>query len=525
MPSSWRLADVRRLAPLDRVLIATFVVLGVLSTIQIVAPDRARPIVAAGLDTVVDTVTTLVTLGVAVLTWARYRDQHEPVALAQSAAFVVLAFANAVALLLVVTQLDGARGIEQWLPGQAALYIASFSPVLAAALLVEGLRESLVGRSSTRLKIGIGVALAGVVVFLAFLQVGAGVLPPLSSPFDATVGPLHPALPGPLPVATPLGVLVRVIAASLFLWAAVLSRRLYLLRSSIGDGYLTVGFVIAAFSEALLAIQPGTYPGVVTGGDFLRVAFDVVLLLGIEAAARTLLEALRMTSFLRERVQESEAESAALEERARLARELHDGLAQDLWLAKLKVGRLAVLAEDGSEVESITGELERAVDNGLAEARQAVLALRSSRTSDTSFCDLLGGYLDDVADGFGLPIEFECERELPPMSLRVKAELLRIAQEALSNVRRHADATLVTIRVTVEGDRLALVVHDNGRGFDAASLGEKGFGLTSMRERASLVGGTLTVTSRPHDGTRVAVDVPLTLATSANLHVDRGHRE
>ena len=450
MPSRWRFADVRRLAPLDRVLIGTFVLLGALSAIPIVAPDLARPIVATGLDTVVDTVTTLVTLGVSVLAWARYRDQHEPVALAQAAAFGALSFANAVALLLVVTQLDGAPGIERWLPGQAALYVTSFSPLLAAALLVVGLRESLSGRSSRRLKIGIGIAFAAAMVFLAFLQVGPGVLPPLSSPFDATVGPLPPTLPTLLPVATPLGILVRVIAASLFLWAAALSRRLYIRQPSVGDGYLTVGFVIAAFSEVFLAIQPGTYPGVVTGGDILRVAFDVVLLLGIEAAARSLLGALRLASFLQQRVQESEADRAALEERARLARELHDGLAQDLWLAKLKVGRLAVVAEEGSEVESITDELERAIDAGLAEARQAVMALRSARRSDTSFCDLLGGYLDDVADGFGLPIEFECDPALPPISLRVNAELLRIAQEALSNVRRHADATLVTVRVTAD---------------------------------------------------------------------------
>jgi signal transduction histidine kinase len=524
VPSPWELAELRRLAPLDRILIGTLAALGVMSMVPVVAPHLGVPVVAAGLDAAMDTVTTLVTLTVAALALARYRDQREPVALAQATAFLLLAFANAVALLLVVGLLDQSPWVEHWLPGQAAIYVASFMPLLAAAVLVVGLRETLRSGSSRHVRAAIAIAVVAVLGFVLFVQVGASMLPALASPFDATSIRLPAIGAGSFPVATPLGVLVRGSASALFLWAAVLSRRLYRRRPSIGDGYLTVGFVIAAFSEAFLAVYPGTYPGVVTGGDLLRIAFDVVLLLGIEADARARLGALRRASFLQERIQESEANRAAAEERARLARELHDGLAQDLWLAKLKIGRLAVLAEAGSEIEAVTGDLERAIDSGLAEARQAVMALRSAGTSETSFCELLGGYLDDVADGFGLPIEFECDADLPAIGLRAKAELLRIAQEALSNVRRHADATLVNVRVRAQDDRLTLVVRDNGRGFDTAVIEGKGFGLTSMRERASLIGGGLKVVSRPMDGTRVEVNVPLPAGAEADLRVDRPHR-
>jgi signal transduction histidine kinase len=76
----------------------------------------------------------------------------------------------------------------------------------------------------------------------------------------------------------------------------------------------------------------------------------------------------------------------------------------------------------------------------------------------------------------------------------------------------------------VQDDRLTLVVRDNGRGFDPAVIGGKGFGLTSMRERASLIGGGLNVVSRPRDGTRVEVDVPLSAGAAADLRVDEAHR-
>ena len=132
---------------------------------------------------------------------------------------------------------------------------------------------------------------------------------------------------------------------------------------------------------------------------------------------------------------------------------------------------------------------------------------------------MLAHSVDDFADRFGLRVEFECEEDLPPLSPRAQAEALRIAQEALTNVRRHADASLVRVRAAVEDGRLVLVVGDNGCGFDPATVGETAYGLASMRERAALIGGELRIDSAPQDGTRVSLLVPLQLATAPAMTI------
>jgi signal transduction histidine kinase len=116
--------------------------------------------------------------------------------------------------------------------------------------------------------------------------------------------------------------------------------------------------------------------------------------------------------------------------------------------------------------------------------------------------------VEDFGDRFGLRAEFELVGEGPALSARAQAELLRILQEALNNVRKHADATVVRVRVSSDAGTASLVVTDNGRGFEPAEVDDGRYGLQSMRERAELIGGRLAVESHPQDGTRVRVDVP-----------------
>jgi signal transduction histidine kinase len=318
-----------------------------------------------------------------------------------------------------------------------------------------------------------------------------------------------------VPSATPLGVVVEVVGAALFLWAAGISRSLYRRDGSIGDAYLTVGLVFAAFAQVEVAFHPGAYTGLVTIGDVMRLAFDVILLLGIQAEAAAAMSGLRRANDDLARLQVVELERAALQERARLARELHDGLAQDLWLAKLATGRLAALPDLGLAARALAEELSGTIDDGLAEARQAVAALRLSAGSPGTLCEMLASSVDDFADRFGLQVEFDCQGDLPPMSARAQAESLRITQEALTNVRRHADATVVRVRAALEEGRLVVVIGDNGRGFDPDAVGGSGFGVASMRERAALIGGELHIDSRPQDGTRVRLIVPFATVASA----------
>jgi signal transduction histidine kinase len=341
----------------------------------------------------------------------------------------------------------------------------------------------------------------------------AGSLPALGT--VAGTSPRGAVMPGEwLPVSTPLGAAASMLVAGLYLWAAALSRRLYRRDGSIGDAYLSLGLVFASLAQVATAVHPGVYTGVVSSGDLLRLAFDITLLAGIQAEARATLRHLRAANTDLARLKVVEVERAALAERAHLSRELHDGLAQNLWLAKLKAGRLAALSDLGPEATALTDELAMAIDAGLAEAREAVTALRLADEPVGTLRGLLSRSADDFADRFGMRVEFECVADLPALPPRAQAEALRIAQEALSNVRRHADATFVRVRAAVEEGRLVVAVGDNGRGFDPEAVGQNAFGLASMRERAALIGGELRIESAPQDGTRVSLLLPLAMAAA-----------
>jgi signal transduction histidine kinase len=488
-------------ASLDGALVAVAIVLTLGAAASDVLPVLDARVVAPSLDLVLDTVTTMMTLSVAALCWVRFRRSGEPIALLQSAAFLVLAIAGGLLLLLVTTGFDRQAGMALVARGQAPLYDASVARVFAAALLVMGGVTSLrAGRLPHALGIVLGSAL-GMLLIVALLQVAADRLPALGS-----IG--GPELPSPMP----LGTAIALLGAALFLWAALLSRRLYRRDGSIGDAYLAVGLVVAAFAQVANAAYPGTYTGIVTSGDALGLAFDVILLLGIQAEAGALMTRVRLANEDLARLHGVEVERAALEERSRLSRELHDGLAQDLWLAKLKAGRLAALPGLGLEARALTAELDEAIDAGLAEAHQAVAAMRLFDEPTGSLSDLLSRCVDDFADRFGMRIEFTCEPSLPTLPRRAQAEALRIVQEALTNVRRHADATVVRVRASMEDGRIVVAVGDNGCGFDPDVVGEAAFGLASMQERAALLGAELRIETRPQDGTRVSLRMPKTIA-------------
>jgi signal transduction histidine kinase len=475
-------------------------------------PGMQLRVVAPQLDLVLDTLTTVVTIGIAALGWARYRQGGEPVAAFQAAAFLVLAIANSLNVALVMLGLDARAGMALTAPGQAPPYVSTVMRLVAAWLLVAGGMASLRWRRlghPVAIVLGAAVTSAGLI---ALIELSAPMLPSLGS----VAAPVTPGAPQALPEPTPLGAAAQVLGAALFLWASALSRRLYRREHSIGDGYLSAGLVFAAFAQLEAAVYPGTYTGLVTSGDALRLAFDLTLLLGIQAEASAALRGLRLANADLARLQVVELERAALAERARLARELHDGLAQDLWLAKLKTGRLAALPELGPEGSQLTSELDAALDAGLAEARGAVAAMRLTGEAAQPLRELLARSVDDFADRFGLPVELTCEPDLPALPPRVQAAALRIVQEALSNVRRHADATVVRVRAAVEDGLFVMSIGDNGRGFDPDAVGATAYGLVGMKERARLVGGEVRVDSAPRDGTRVMLRVPVSPATDSD---------
>ena len=487
----------------DIVLIGTVLILGGATATMLAFPAIQARVVSPALDLSLDTVAVVVTSLLTVLTWIRYSEQHEPFALFQSAAFLVLAIANMHAVLGTIG-VDLAAPLLATEPGQDELYVFTVARMLAGALLVIGGVSSLRGWKPSHprlIVLGPASVTIGAVVWLSTAEAS---LPALIGPIMPSVG----ALPQPAPLVTPIGVGIQLMMVALFSAVAVVCRELWRRDRSIADAYVTLGLVLVAFAQLHDAISPGTHPGPVTTGDLLRLGFVIALLLAVEAEARFVLNSVQRSNQALEQLRDSEVERAALEERAWLSRELHDGLSQDLWLAKLRIAPLAAMKLT-PEVRGIVEEVSGAIELGLTEARQAVMALRVAPESEDSFADLMAHYVDDFQDRFGLRVEFDCTGDLPTMPVRMQAELLRIAQEALANARRHADATVVRIQAAGQDGRIRMSVVDNGCGFDRAAVGANTYGLTAMRERAALIGAELEIRSAPGEGTRVQVLAPL----------------
>jgi two-component system nitrate/nitrite sensor histidine kinase NarX len=203
----------------------------------------------------------------------------------------------------------------------------------------------------------------------------------------------------------------------------------------------------------------------------------------------------------------SEAERATLEERTRLARELHDGLAQDLWFAKLKHQRLIPYVPD--DQKELAEEVTQAIDSAIQEAKQAVVTMRAAEDRERPLEELMSRTIDEFAARSGVRADFsaaDLPDALPP---RTQVEVLRVLQEALTNVRKHADATVVRVSADFQDNTMRLTIVDNGRGFRPEETSGDGLGVQGMKERARLMGGDLRVMSEPSGGTAVDLIVPV----------------
>ncbi len=211
----------------------------------------------------------------------------------------------------------------------------------------------------------------------------------------------------------------------------------------------------------------------------------------------------------RARLAEESTRLARAEERARIAREIHDTLAQGLTAIALHIeGGLRQLERDLPRARERLEQALALCRENLEEARGSVLDLRTVPLAGKSLVEALGATGRAFTAETGIRVRVHADGALH-LSLRTEAELFRIAQEALANVRRHAHATDVAVTVRARGTRVQLVVRDDGQGFDAAAGREGRYGLLGMRERARLLGGTLRIEGRAGRGTTVRVTVPL----------------
>jgi signal transduction histidine kinase len=247
--------------------------------------------------------------------------------------------------------------------------------------------------------------------------------------------------------------------------------------------WLGAGSAVAAVARVNYFIFPSLYSEWVYTGDAFRLLWHVLLFVG---AARVI-----------QVYQRAFVESRVVDERRRIARELHDGLAQELAFIATTAHDLVA---DGPGSPRL-GQLASAAQRGLDESRRAIAAL--SRNQDEAFSAALVQAVEEVGRRLGAYVEVAAE-EVVDLEPEKQEQLLRIVREAVTNAARHAQATNVRVQL-MNGGPIRLSVEDDGIGFDPTVASPTGFGLVTMRERAAAIGGDFRVSSRRGHGTLVEI--------------------
>jgi signal transduction histidine kinase len=238
-------------------------------------------------------------------------------------------------------------------------------------------------------------------------------------------------------------------------------------------GWLGAACALAAWARVDYLLFPSLYTDWLYTGDVLRLGFYVLLLVGAFREIRAYWEA--------------QAVVAVEAERRRLARDLHDGVVQELGWIRTTIAR-----------EHTMPGVVAAADRALAEARRALTALTEG--PDEPLASAVGRTVCEVGDRYDVPVRLSLDESVDVPAVH-REELVRVAREAAVNAARHSGSS--AIRVTLSPG--CLTVGDDGRGFDPAYGRNGGFGLTSMRERADAIGAALRITSVLGNGTCVEV--------------------
>ncbi|HET8602154.1 MAG TPA: sensor histidine kinase [Segeticoccus sp.] len=232
----------------------------------------------------------------------------------------------------------------------------------------------------------------------------------------------------------------------------------------------------------------------------------------------------------------TQRQAGALAERARLARDIHDTLAQGfssiVLLARAGLaadgadgraaapsgaGRAGPATRTGARVRTsadLLAQIEATAADNLVEARRVVHALAPAALEEAPLPAALGRLVTRLSEQTGIQASLQVDGDPHPLPTSCEVALLRVAQSGLANVRQHSGADRVRVTLTYQPDAVALDVVDDGRGFDpgrmeSAPLGGTGFGLRAMRERLADLGGALVVETAPGDGTAIAATIPL----------------
>jgi signal transduction histidine kinase len=266
---------------------------------------------------------------------------------------------------------------------------------------------------------------------------------------------------------------------------------------------------LARLIQATAAV-PLQFDGQLVGGiwigRFEPASFTSTDLVGLESMADQIVIALQH-ALMAARIQSL----AVMEERSRIAREMHDGLAQILGYMGLQVQTLDALVRQGDKDKALA-ELKLTRENikvAQADVRENILSLRTTLADSAGVVSALEEYVTEFGLQTGKITKLVAEIDgIPKLSPLAEVQMVRIVQEALANIRKHAQAENVQVILSECDGCLCITIADDGIGFQSSN-GRRHFGLQTMRERAEIAGGGLIVNSAPGEGTKVELRLPL----------------
>ncbi|MFC1953040.1 sensor histidine kinase [Chloroflexota bacterium] len=204
---------------------------------------------------------------------------------------------------------------------------------------------------------------------------------------------------------------------------------------------------------------------------------------------------------------------AIIEERRRIARELHDGLAQSLGYLNLKTKKVTDSVSSQNTVKAITelNDIRKVVQDTYEDIRESIDQL-STEIRNVPIISAITNFTREFSNNNGIKVQFDVSRPFPQLSPVAELQLLRIVQEALTNVRRHAQATGIEIKLESGREAVEMIIKDNGQGFtlDDLEYSPPGYhGINIVKERAEMLGGDLNISTAPGEGTALTVSLPI----------------
>lgn len=460
-----------RLRPRSVTLLAALVA-AALTDLVVMVPGLHYAYRSVPLHAMLETTATIIALLTTVLLWGRLRERQR---LDDLLLFVALA------LLTTTNLLFAAIPAAIWTdPHPFSIWTTVCGGAVSAALLAAAALAPPMRLRNYEMAARIAITLMALALVAIGTVIGAFVdrLPVGLDPAQ------NPTVAG-LFTGNDLIVSAEIVIAVLFLVAAIgFTRR----AERSGDEFLLwlgASAMVGGFARVNYFIYPSLYSEWVYTGDALRLGWHVLLFIG---AAREI-----------QLYQRGYAQSRVLEERRRIARDLHDGLAQELAFMVTTTRKMVDERYGDRELIQLASAAERALD----ESRRGIASL-TQRTSQP-FDAALVQTVEEVGDRLGAQVLVTADAA-PRLTQERQEQLLRIVREAVTNAVRHGSANVVRVEFS-NGRGLHLRIEDDGVGFDPAGVHPNGFGLIGMRERAAALGGQLFIASTS-EGTQIEVVLP-----------------